>query len=263
MMLRYWNRPEATADKFRGDWLITGDRGIWEGDYLRFVGREDDVITSAGYRIGPAEIEDCLLTHPAVATVGVIGKPDSLRTQIVKAYVVLKAGAEVSAEDLQAYVKDRLASYSYPREVANFWRKPADDGDRESYPQGTESAGCGGDWQMNSTPQTDYWAIAVSVAFGVPSQAETVEIQKFNTKAFLTTCTDLAPDVPCAIPMDVQCISQGRKMCELAKANADLEGCLTEVTDWMRDEAVAKWTLLPDDIRPDYAKPPIGRRYGK
>ncbi len=58
-----------TAEKFRGDWMLTGDRGVWEGDYLRFVGREDDVITSAGYRIGPAEIEDCLLTHPAVATV--------------------------------------------------------------------------------------------------------------------------------------------------------------------------------------------------
>ena len=118
MMLRYWNRPEETALKFRGDWLITGDRGIWEGEYLRFVGRDDDVITSAGYRIGPAEIEDCLLTHPAVATVGVVGKPDPLRTEIVKAYVVKKEGVEVSAEDLQAWVKDRLAQYSYPREIA-------------------------------------------------------------------------------------------------------------------------------------------------
>ncbi|CUJ86876.1 Acetyl-coenzyme A synthetase [Ruegeria denitrificans] len=118
MLLEYWNRPEATAEKFRGDWLITGDRGVWEGDYLRFVGRDDDVITSAGYRIGPAEIEDCLLTHPAVATVGVVGKPDPLRTEIVKAYVVLKPGAEASGADLQDWVKDRLAQYSYPREVA-------------------------------------------------------------------------------------------------------------------------------------------------
>ena len=118
MMLEYWNRPEATVEKYRGDWLITGDRGVWEGDYLRFVGREDDVITSAGYRIGPAEIEDCLLTHPAVATVGVVGKPDPLRTEIVKAYVVLKPGAEVSGAELQDWVKDRLAQYSYPREVA-------------------------------------------------------------------------------------------------------------------------------------------------
>lgn len=118
MLLEYWRNPAATAEKFRGDWLVTGDRGVWEGDYLRFVGREDDVITSAGYRIGPAEIEDCLLTHPGVATVGVVGKPDPLRTEIVKAYVVLKPGARASAEELQAWVKDRLAQYSYPREVA-------------------------------------------------------------------------------------------------------------------------------------------------
>ncbi len=118
MLLEYWNRPEETAQKFRGDWLITGDRGVWEGDYLRFVGRDDDVITSAGYRIGPAEIEDCLLTHPAIATVGVVGKPDKLRTEIVKAYVVLKPGAEATGAELQDWVKDRLAQYSYPREVA-------------------------------------------------------------------------------------------------------------------------------------------------
>ncbi len=117
MLLEYWNRPEETAQKFRDDWLITGDRGVWEGDYLRFVGRDDDVITSAGYRIGPAEIEDCLLTHPAVATVGVVGKPDPLRTEIVKAYVVLKPEAEATSEELQDWVKDRLAQYSYPREV--------------------------------------------------------------------------------------------------------------------------------------------------
>ena len=118
MMLEYWNRPEATAEKFHGDWLITGDRGVWEGEYLRFVGREDDVITSAGYRIGPAEIEDCLLTHPAVATVGVVGKPDPLRTEIVKAYVVLKPGFAPAEKELQDWVKDRLAHYSYPREIA-------------------------------------------------------------------------------------------------------------------------------------------------
>ncbi len=117
MMLRYWNKPEATAEKFREDWMITGDRGIWEGDYLRFVGREDDVITSAGYRIGPAEIEDCLLTHPDVATVGVVGKPDPLRTQIVKAYVVAKPGTSPTEKALQDWVKDRLATYSYPREI--------------------------------------------------------------------------------------------------------------------------------------------------
>ena len=118
MLLDYWNRPDATADKFRGDWMVMGDRGIWDDGYLRFVGRDDDVITSAGYRIGPAEIEDCLLTHPAVATVGVVGKPDALRTEIVKAYVVLKPGAMATGPELQDWVKSRLASYSYPREIA-------------------------------------------------------------------------------------------------------------------------------------------------
>ncbi|MBI1418510.1 MAG: AMP-binding protein [Limimaricola sp.] len=120
MMLGYWNRPEATAEKYRGDWMLTGDRGQWEGDFLRFVGREDDVITSAGYRIGPSEIEDCLLRHPAVATVGVVGKPDALRTEIVKAYVVPRAGVAADADlarALQDFVKERLARHSYPREI--------------------------------------------------------------------------------------------------------------------------------------------------
>ncbi len=120
MMIEYWRKPRETAEKFKGKWMLTGDRGIWEGDHLRFVGREDDVITSAGYRIGPAEIEDCLMTHPAVATVGVVGKPDEMRTEIVKAYVVLKpdhAASDDLAVELQEYVKSRLASYSYPREI--------------------------------------------------------------------------------------------------------------------------------------------------
>ena len=101
--------------------MLTGDRGVWQDGYLRFVGREDDVITSSGYRIGPAEIEDCLLKHPGVATVGVVGKPCDLRTEIVKAYVVLKHGLDASdlqAEELKCFVKDRLASYSYPREIS-------------------------------------------------------------------------------------------------------------------------------------------------
>ena len=118
MMLEYWQRPAATAEKFRGDWMLTGDRGRWEGDYLRFVGREDDVITSAGYRIGPAEIEDCLMTHPAVATVGVVGKPDPIRTEIVKAYVVLRPGASASAGELTEHVRARLSGHAYPREIA-------------------------------------------------------------------------------------------------------------------------------------------------
>ncbi len=120
MMLGYWNRPDETAAKYKGAWMLTGDRGIWEGEYLRFIGREDDVISSAGYRIGPSEIEDCLLRHSAVATVGVVGKPDALRGEIVKAYVVAKEGIAADAELaklLQSHVKDHLASYSYPREI--------------------------------------------------------------------------------------------------------------------------------------------------
>lgn len=121
MMLEYWQKPDATAEKFRGEWMLTGDRGVMDEGYLRFVGREDDVITSAGYRIGPGEIEDCLLTHPAVATAGVVGKPDALRTEIVKAYIVLKPGHAPSRdteEDIVNYVKARLSGHSYPREVA-------------------------------------------------------------------------------------------------------------------------------------------------
>ena len=120
MMLGYWNCPEATQEKYYGDWMLTGDRGIWMGDFLRFIGREDDVITSGGYRIGPAEIEDCLLRHPAVATVAVVGKPDALRTQSVKAFVVLLpqyVGADHLALDLKDFVKKRLAKHCYPREI--------------------------------------------------------------------------------------------------------------------------------------------------
>ncbi len=121
MMLEYWRKPEATAEKFRGDWLVTGDRGVEENGVFRFVGRSDDVITSAGYRIGPCEVEDCLLTHPAVAAAGVVGKPDPERTEIVKAYVVLRSGHQPNAGTaaaLQAHVKTRLAAHEYPREVA-------------------------------------------------------------------------------------------------------------------------------------------------
>jgi acetyl-CoA synthetase len=118
MMLEYWQRPDETAAKYRGDWMLTGDRGCMDGPDIRFVGREDDVITSSGYRIGPAEIEDCLMTHPDVASVGVVGKPDALRTEIVKAYVVRKPGANVTADALRKFVQDRLATYSYPREIS-------------------------------------------------------------------------------------------------------------------------------------------------
>jgi acetyl-CoA synthetase len=121
MMLGYWADEEATRRKFLGDWLITGDQGAREPDgRIRFIGRDDDVISSSGYRIGPGEIEDCLMRHPAVAMAAVIGKPDALRGEIVKAYVVLKAGFAPSdelAHGLAEHVKARLAAYEYPREV--------------------------------------------------------------------------------------------------------------------------------------------------
>lgn len=122
MFLNYWGRPDATADKYIGDWLTTGDQGVMDADgYVEFVGRDDDVITSAGFRIGPGEIEDCLLGHPAVALAAAVGKPDPVRTEIVKAYVVLVDGNKPSdelARDIQAYVRTRLSAHEYPREVA-------------------------------------------------------------------------------------------------------------------------------------------------
>lgn len=121
MFLEYWQNPEATARKFIGDWMVTGDQGIEDGDgYVHFFGRDDDVITSAGYRIGPGEIEDCLTGHPAVALAAVVGKPDPLRTEIVKAYVVLKDGVERNEElagDISLWVRERLSAHEYPREV--------------------------------------------------------------------------------------------------------------------------------------------------
>ena len=122
MFLEYWDRPDATREKFLGDWMTTGDQGHFDDDgYLHFVGRDDDVITSSGYRIGPGEIEDCLIRHPAVALAAVVGKPDKVRTEIVKAFIVLKAGQAPSdqlAADIQSFVRTRLSAHEYPREVA-------------------------------------------------------------------------------------------------------------------------------------------------
>jgi acetyl-CoA synthetase len=119
MMLEYWRQPEATEAKFIGDWLVMGDLGRKDGDgYLWFLGRDDDVITSAGYRIGPGEIEDCLGKHPAVSLAAVIGVPDEFRTESVKAFVVLRAGRTADAaleEDIRAFVKTRLSPHEYPR----------------------------------------------------------------------------------------------------------------------------------------------------
>jgi acetyl-CoA synthetase len=122
MFLDYWRRPDATREKFIGDWMTTGDQGFVDDDgYFHFVGRDDDVITSSGYRIGPGEIEDCLIRHPAVALAAAIGKPDPLRTEIVKAFVVLKPGVDTPRDqlvaDLQDFVRTRLSAHEYPREI--------------------------------------------------------------------------------------------------------------------------------------------------
>src|SRR5262249_55376867 len=106
MFLGYWNNPTATAEKFIGDWLVTREQARRDADgYFWFVGRDDDVITSGGYRIGPGEIEDCLIKHPAVAMAAVVGVPDALRTEIVKAFVVLAPGAQAD-DALKAALQD-------------------------------------------------------------------------------------------------------------------------------------------------------------
>jgi len=121
MFLGYWSDAAATERKFAGDWLLTGDIGRQDADgYVTFFGRDDDVITSSGYRIGPAEIEDCLSGHPAVQLAAAIGKPDPVRTEIVKAYVVLAPGYEPDdrlALEIGEWVKMRLSMHEYPREV--------------------------------------------------------------------------------------------------------------------------------------------------
>ena len=128
MFLGYWNNPKATQAKFIGDWMTTGDQGRRDGDgYVFFFGRDDDVITSSGYRIGPGEIEDCLLRHPAVEIAAAVGKPDAIRGEIVKAFIVPKSGFQPSADlaaDIQTFVRTRLSAHEYPREVAFIDRLP-------------------------------------------------------------------------------------------------------------------------------------------
>ena len=119
--LEYWKNPQATREKFIGDWGCTGDQGRMDEDgYLWYQGRSDDLIKASGYRIGPAEIESCLVKHPAVANAAVIGKPDETRGQIVKAFIVLQPGQCASQgliDDIQNHVRGRLAPYEYPREI--------------------------------------------------------------------------------------------------------------------------------------------------
>jgi acetyl-CoA synthetase len=119
--LGYWKDDAATRKKDSGQWCRTGDLAQRDADgYLRYQGRADDVFKSAGYRIGPSEIENCLVNHPAVANAAVVGSPDPERTNIVKAFVVLQpgyAGSPELATEQQAHVRGKLAPYEYPKEI--------------------------------------------------------------------------------------------------------------------------------------------------
>ncbi|MFN2466184.1 MAG: acyl-CoA synthetase [Candidatus Dormibacteria bacterium] len=119
--LGYWGNPGATAAKHRGDWLVTGDFARLDEDgYFWYVGRQDDLINSSGHRIGPTEIEGTLMKHPGVALAAVIGVPDAIRGEAVKAFVVPRPGFEPDdrlTTDIQAFVKTRLAAYEYPRMI--------------------------------------------------------------------------------------------------------------------------------------------------
>jgi acetyl-CoA synthetase len=123
--LGYWNNPRATEAKFANrdlqSWCRTGDMALMDANgYLIYQGRTDDVFKTSGYRVGPGEIENCLVKHPAVANAAVIPKPDAERGAVVKAFVVVAAGYAASAtliDELQAFVKTRLAPYQYPKEI--------------------------------------------------------------------------------------------------------------------------------------------------
>jgi len=121
MFLEYWGDAEATREKFIGDWLRSGDMGIKnEGGYFWFTGREDDVIESGAYRIGPGEVEDCLMRHSSVALAAVVGVPDEVRGEIVKAFIVPKEGVKTDKaleDELKQFVKKELEAYAYPREI--------------------------------------------------------------------------------------------------------------------------------------------------
>jgi acetyl-CoA synthetase len=121
MMLEYWRDPEATRDKYANGWLITGDLGMCDDDgYFWFQGRADDVITSGGYRIGPSEIEDALIRHPAVVLAAVVGVPDPVRTESIKAFVILKDGfspGQQLVDEIRSFVREHVARHEVPRDV--------------------------------------------------------------------------------------------------------------------------------------------------
>jgi len=120
--LRYWDDPQASRETERNGWIVTGDLARRDADgYFWFEGRSGDMIKSAGYRIGPFEVESALLRHPAVAEAAVVGRPDPLRGQIVKAWIVLRPGFAASdalSEEMAQMVKTNLGKHQYPREIA-------------------------------------------------------------------------------------------------------------------------------------------------
>ena len=121
MFLEYWKQPDATREKFTRDWFRTGDVGTVDEDgYIHFMARNDDVITSSGYRIGPSEIEDCLASHPAISLAGVVGVADALRTEVVTAFVVRGDGGSADegiSEGLRARVRERIGAHAVPRSI--------------------------------------------------------------------------------------------------------------------------------------------------
>ena len=121
MMQKIWRRPKKYRSYFVNNWYISGDRGFVDKDgYFWFLGRADDVIKTAGERVGPFEVESALVSHPAIVEAGVIGKPDPLRGEIIKAFVALKPGVkptEALKERIKKYVKKHLAGHAYPREI--------------------------------------------------------------------------------------------------------------------------------------------------
>ena len=155
-MIEYWRNPEATRKKYAGDFLLTGDLGVQDDDgYFWYVSREDDVITTAGYRVGPSEIEDTLMKHPAVAMSAVVGIPDPIRTEAIKAWIVLRPGfapSDTLAREIQDFVKvqPRRSRISAPRAIH---RHLADDGDRKGAAPRTARAGVGIRRRFRTSPR--------------------------------------------------------------------------------------------------------------
>ena len=121
MFREYLNNDEENKKSFVGDWYYTGDKAYRDEDgYLWFIGRDDDVIKSSGYRIGPFEVESALIEHPSVQEAAVVGAPDDIRGLIVKAFIILKPGHQASdslTREIQNHVKKVTAPYKYPRSI--------------------------------------------------------------------------------------------------------------------------------------------------